>query len=362
MNFWVLWGLTITASAQTGEVLSLRVSEEMTPAGGVAQVKVSMTEPKPIVRSSFFESFDDAYFGDFLGISAAGQTGVAQYRNDKLRLELSSPGPVLPPNDYPMVTIAVTTNPLLATGRIAAVSLDLAQSAWIGADGLAYLEEAKTGSVTIGGSFYISDVIPGGGTIPAGGRYRVLGRGFTSDLRARAEDSKLVSVSPTEFVMEAKKAMQLDGLRITADQGKERVTYFSYLRGVPMAPSAHPALQNMKPVFSTEVARTATAALLPEEGMVNAIGLQNPTASAGEIRLGAYSLFGEKLAEAIVLLPGRQELLRTAEELFDRALPVGTASLRADSATAFRLTVAQVSADGASITVPAVVVLQPSSY
>lgn len=359
----LLTAAALMGYGQPAPGVSLVVSEEAVPAGGVAQIKVSLTEPKPIVRASFMESFDGSYFSGFLGIAAAeGLTGIAQYKDGTLRLELGGVLRPPPAKDYPLLTVAVRTRDTLAPGQSTRVVLDLGRSFWLAPGGLPYTEEAKPGSVTTAGTFFVSNVLPGGGTIPAGGRFRVLGEGFLPALKVRAEGATLVSVSPTEFVMEAKQRIRLDGLRITAEIGKERQVYYSYLRGVKTAASTHPALHQMTPVFSPLAAHSALAALRVEPGFVNAIGLQNPTAQPVRLQLIAVSLFGGELLQAAVTLAPGQVLFQTPEELLGAPLPVGSASILVTASGAFQIAAAHVSLDGSEITIPPVITLQPASY
>lgn len=352
------WG----AQGQQNTGVSMRVSTETVPAGGVAQVKVSMTEPKPIVRTSLMESFEDSYFDSFLGIAGGGGlAGVAQLRRGGLRLELSAASALLLDSDYPILTLAVKTRETLAEGRSTPVALDLSRSNWISPEGFAYEEEAKPGAVITGGTFYVSDVLPGGGTIPARRQFRVLGSGFREGMKVRAEGAKLVSITTNEVVMEAMVPMRLDGLRIRVEQGKDRKEYFSYLRGKRVNESAHAALRDMTPVFSANAAHMALAPVT-SNGAVNAIGVQNPAGDAIEVVFTAESLFGATLQQAALHLGAREYVFRTVEEIFGSGMPVGTVALRATSRGAFQLIAAQVSADGEEIAVPAVITVVSAEY
>ena len=358
----LLAAFTAAMHAQTANGVSVEISTETVPAGGVAQIKLRLTEPKPIVRTSLLEMYEGAFFDAFLGISGAGGlTGVAQIQDGSLRLEMSSAQAVQLDPDYPILTLAVRTHQTLPAGRSTPVTLDLERSSWISPLGIPYGEEAKPGAVIIGGSFYISDVRPGGGTIPAGGRFEVLGGGFTQGLKVRAEGAKLHSVTPDRFIMEAKRTIRLDGLRITAEIGRERQVYYSYLRGDKRAPSTHPALRNVMPVFSSTAAHTAIVELARAD-ILNAIGLQNPTGSAIEVTLTAASLFGAPLQSAKVQLGSRETMFQTAEEIFGAPLRIGAAMLMVSSAGAVQFTAAHISADGVRIAVPSVVTLRAATY
>ena len=154
--------ILITAAAAFGQPdpgVSLSVSTEVVPAGGVAQVKVFLTEPKPIVRTGMVADFEESFFGDFPGIAAGGGlTGVARIRNGRLRVELSTLTPTGLDSDYPILTIAVATRPHLPHGATMPVNLDLGQSSWLNPAGRPYLKEAKPGSVAIGAGKVLPEV------------------------------------------------------------------------------------------------------------------------------------------------------------------------------------------------------------
>ena len=108
--------LSFNALAQAPGV-SLAVSDEIVPAGGVAQIKVFLTEPKPIIRTGMVMDLNATFIDEVLGISAAGgATGVAQYSNGRLRIEVRSLSPAPVSSDYPIVTIAIRL-PALPPGR-----------------------------------------------------------------------------------------------------------------------------------------------------------------------------------------------------------------------------------------------------
>ena len=88
-------GMGLVASFAFGQVVpegvSIAISNEIAPAGAVTQVKIKLTEPKPIIRTGMKASFDESFFDEFLGLAAAGGlTGVGVIDGGHLRLELST--------------------------------------------------------------------------------------------------------------------------------------------------------------------------------------------------------------------------------------------------------------------------------
>ena len=301
-------GMGLVASFAFGQVVpagvSIAISNEIAPAGAVTQVKIKLTEPKPIIWTGMKAAFDESFFDEFLGLAAAGGlTGVGVIDRGNLRLELSTftPGALDP--DYPLVTIAVKTKPGLPVGYRVPVSIDLGSSSWIDPNGVPFDKEAKPGSVTIGGAQFISDVLPGGGLLQPGQTFRVLGGGFNSTTKARAEGAKLRSVKPNELLFEVKMPLRLDGADIIAvNKAKEETEYFSYPRGIKTAPSTNVALHGMVPVFSTSAHLVAQAGLSGNARAVVGIGIQNPGTEASVVAMELEDVLGGGMAETKILL------------------------------------------------------------
>lgn len=348
--------------AQAPEV-SLAVSDEIAPAGGVVQIKVFLTEPKPIVRTGMAMDLNATFIDEVLGVSAAGgATGVARYSNGRLRIELNGLFAVPPARDYPIVTIAIRLQPFLPPGARIPVQLDLGNSFWLAPGGQPYAEEARPGSITVGESMYISNVLPGGGTIPPGGTFRITGAGFASNARVQMEGARPSAITPTEITMTAREPVRLDGerIRIANPPGGEQV-YFSYLRGIKTQWTAQPALEGMVPVFSTNAARFAIVPLANQPGVVTAVGLQNPTATPVTLSLVLRSPAYMPLACATVTLGAHEVTLRSAEELFGSALPAHAYLLQVNSPAAFQLSSAAVGPQSAISAAPALIVV-PGAY
>ncbi len=57
--------------------LWLKVSDEAAPAGGVAQIQITLTEPKPIIRTRMLLEFDESVVEEFLSASIFSESGEA---------------------------------------------------------------------------------------------------------------------------------------------------------------------------------------------------------------------------------------------------------------------------------------------
>src|SRR3954447_4952716 len=167
------------AAAQTAPI-TIRVSSETAPPGGMAQMKVLMTSPMPITSGGTRMDMSSVDFDSIDGIAlfnAAGDVnGAAVVDGGKVDLQFSSPkGTFGTTLDYPIITVALRLKSTAQNGRVFPVALDPSASFWRDLLGLATPVELQPGSITVGGSISITDVLPGGGLLPAGGTFRILG-------------------------------------------------------------------------------------------------------------------------------------------------------------------------------------------
>jgi hypothetical protein len=100
-------GLALAAAVFPG--VSLSVSRETAPPGGIAQMKVFVTEPKPISTGGAFMTFDA--YADVVGIALMNPNqdvaGVALVRGTDVSLAFTSPSATFGTSvDYPVLAVA----------------------------------------------------------------------------------------------------------------------------------------------------------------------------------------------------------------------------------------------------------------
>lgn len=318
--------------------IGLRVSEEVVPAGSVAQIKVSVTEPKPIIHGNLEMLMDSSF--DILGIalysSRGTASGVAYRKQGGLQVRFSDPtGTFGMEPDYPVLTIAATVPRSAAVGTRIPVSINLDTSQWVSPLGFAYAEESKPGSVTVGGSVAVHNVVPGGGRIVAGETFRILGTGFQPDVRVDLEGVEGLSaryVSSSEILMTASAAFDLDGRRIRVRQrDSPNVVYFSYLRGTRRTTSTVALLEQSEPIFPMRSAASAIGVYpFQRPNQVAGIALQNPNRTAATVTISVLSPFLRQVASAAVTLAAGEEFVKSLPELM--TVPAGCgAFLRVNS-------------------------------
>ncbi len=261
-----------------------------------------------------------------------------------MRINFNSPKATFGTNpdlDYPILTIAMPIAADTPVGNRFPLSIDMANSFWIGPDGQPYPQEIADGELTIGGTLAISDVVPGGGLQPAGTKISILGTGFTPDARVNMEGINLAAgdvhfVSPNQIDVVLPAALQMDGTRVRVKTQKERSTYFSYLRAQQVGESTHTLVAQSYPLFSRQTYAGATLAWTRAGQQFTALALQNPRAGAVEVTVEMQSVAGETIGLMTVPLPGLSKFTRDLAELFPNA-PAQAVAVRITSSRAIQM-------------------------
>ena len=302
--------------AQTAPV-TVRLSSETAPPGGIAQVKVLLTAPKPITTGDVSMDFSSDTIDSIWGIAVFSDTGdvggTAVINGGRVNVRFTSPQGTFGTNTaYPLVTFAMHISPNARPGSHVILTLDAAS--WI-ADlyGASVPIEIKPSTVTVGGTVNITNVVPGGGSMPAGAILSVRGMGFSRNTKIRMDgvgiDSMRV-VSPTEMQVKIKDAATLDGTMFQVENpDKSMDKYYSYLRGVPVGSSATPLLAATVPLFSTRTSAAAplTVSALDDTNTFTGIALQNPNSVDVTVTVGQSQLTlhpGERISRTLAELTG----------------------------------------------------------
>jgi hypothetical protein len=324
----------LSATAQT-TLPTIKVSDERVPPGGMAQMKVLLTSPKPITTGNMDLDLSGVFFDSVDGIAlfnAAGDVvGAATMENAQVNAHFTSPqGTFGATVDYPILTVALRVSQFVVPGQVFTVSLNPNASFWKDLLGQSIAFELKPGSITIGGSVNITNVLPGGGAIPAGGSFTIQGMNFSKDTKVVVKGPRVTSlqyVSATEIRAFLKDGGVLDGAEIQVQNpDKSSDSYFSYMRGVPVGVSARSLLNQTVPVFSI---LTATEAILPStvsplnSDYWTGLALQNPSAVAASLTLELRDGTGAVIASTVLALPTGCRISREISELFGVAVPAG---------------------------------------
>jgi hypothetical protein len=298
--------------------VSLRLSNEVAPPGGIAQMKVAVTEPRPISTGgmSFFADFD---FAGIAVMSPANDTyGVAQIAGTQLRFAVQSPsGTFGTASDYPIFTVALRVPATTSLATVAPISMGGDGLQFVSPTGSAYTTELKNGSLTVAPVLSIDDVTPGSADLPAGSVVTISGHGFRPTTRVRFEAAKLQAVryvDSTRMLVVLGSPTRMHGQRIRAENiDGTKTTYFSYQRTTRHGTSGVAALQNTMPLFPM---RLATHAEIDVPGVLTGVALQNIGSITAVAILELVSPNGRPLAWTWTTIRPNQFRMKEISELF----------------------------------------------
>jgi len=319
------------ARAQEPDVLaagvSLKVRNEKAPPGGMAQMKVYITEPKPISTGKGRGSFSALASLDGIALMSPANDayGVAVVAGTRFSIAVASPSATfgLDP-DYPVLTIAGRVPADAPFGATYPIRLDAASLEFRDPDGAPYPVESKRGTLSVAAGVSIHDVRPGSADLPAGSVVTIIGSGFEPDTEIKFDETALAAVhvvDATRIDVVLGAPARMHGMEIRAiNPDGSRVTYFSYQRTRRALPSAHPVLAATVPIFPY---RLAGAATLDTGGSPVGLALQNLSRLAVPATAELRAADGALLGTVSLRIGANRFVVRESRELFGVAAPPG---------------------------------------
>jgi len=237
--------------------LSLRIRDEAGPAGSIVQVKVDVTEPKPI--SSGKGRVKVGGLTTVQGIALMNENqdtyGVALVDGNELTFAITSPSSVFgTPADYPILGIAGTVASDAKIGSTFPLTIDGAALGFRDPSGAPYAFEITNGQLTVANGVTIGDVSPGSSIVPAGGWVHITGTNFTPETRLQLNEADVIEthfINNTRIDVRLGRATEMHGMRIRArNPDKSEATYFSYERTTAEGESNDSILRNAVPLFA----------------------------------------------------------------------------------------------------------------
>ena len=340
-----LWATTMclcslgasAAGARGTPDLGFRIQDETAPAGSLVQMKVRTTEVTPISggRGRFF--MDAAVIDGAAGIGIFATNGevagAAVVENNQVSTAYVTTEPFT--DEYPVLTVALRIRSDAVAGSRTEFTLD-PSSLW-SLNGALVRAKVSPGTVTVGGSVAITDVIPGEGWFPAGTVVSVRGVGFNSLSRLRVDDiavSAVRVVSSTEIRFTLRQPANMTGQRLRVDNPDlSRSIYYSYMRGIPAATSGRALLSTTQPIFSGMKRSLSTLGPLPalNGSQYTALALQNPNLTGVDLTLALYAADGTFLYSSTRSLASGFRLALELSELLDGVTPPAGASVQVTS-------------------------------
>jgi len=266
--------------------LALQISSETVPPGGWAQIKVSSATPQLVTAGRIVMKFDPAVFGNILAVAVfspqGDATGFAAVSGQSLDAQFYSvAGGIGQLSHLPILTVTIPVLTSTPIGTVTAITLDASQGRWTDLQNNSYLVTVTPGSVTVGSSLSVKNVVPGGGVQPAGTVVRIDGTGFGATTAATIDG---VSVSSAQFVGTGEidftlgGPAELTGKRVVlSNPDGSKVEYFV---AMPSAPDQAPAsFAGIHPLLSTQT-WTSAETRFSRSDYGGYIVLQNPNATA----------------------------------------------------------------------------------
>lgn len=351
LAFGIFWSSIAAATAQEANDVaaaptpgftgvSLAVANSLVPPGGVFQYQLMLTEPKPIGNSSSRPTLPSGSPSGITLNDPVGETaGVAVISGEGIQITATSPRATFgtsPDLEYPIVAIAMPISNDAVLGSQFPLSVDLADSFWLDPFGQPYPQEIKAGTLTIGGTLNISNVVPGGGFQPAGARISIFGMGFTPLSGVAIEGVTLAVddyqvVSPNQIDVILPQGVRMDGARVRVkNRNGEVARYFSYLRTQPLGQSANALVNQSYPLFARTTYTSATLAWQRDPSTFTALAVQNPGTNSAEITVEMRSAANEVLGSFSFPLPPVSKITRDLADFFSQA-PAGAVQVHVSS-------------------------------
>ena len=294
-------------------------------------MKFMVTEPSPISTGRPIASFDDATFDAIWGIelfNAAGDlNGVAMVNNNHFQIQyVTSTG--AQGTDYPIMTLAFHVRPDAVRGTQTQFSLDPSSTWTLGLLGTTTLKPQPPATITVGGTISITNVVPGGGILPAGTVVSIRGLGFQAKTQVQLNAIKFSSiqvVSPQEIQFTLAQTTNMSGQKIqVVNPDGSQDTYFSYLRGIPLGQSNQPLLAGAVPVFSSMMYSAAVfSPVAPgSAAQFTGIAMQNSNLADAQVTVSLYSAGNSLLGSSVTTIPSGYRMMREISELTQGAAPV----------------------------------------
>jgi IPT/TIG domain-containing protein len=300
--------------------VSLKIGNETVAPGGIAQVKLFVTEPQPIstaggrLRLGGFSSFDGIAV-----MSQAGDTmGVAVVKGSEVSISIVSPTATFGLNpDYPILTVAGRVPLNTPLGLEFPLDIDVASLAFTDAAGIAYPIHAKSGGLRIAPIVGVDDVFPGSSLVAAGDTITIVGRGFQPTTRVRFKETLLSSVeffdsSRMRATLAQPARMHGMGIKVTNRDGTED-SYFSYQRTTRQGTTVHAALRSTMPIFADS---RVTSAVVVADGASTGLALQNLNANPVTALAELLDAGGSVRASAAITVQANRFVVQELTELF----------------------------------------------
>ena len=311
--------------------VELTIPSVTVPPGGMLQLQIAITEPKPISKGGQKTSFASPMLSSPIGMSLFSPNGDASgtavfTAKKKPRLSLHSAISDMGNNiDYPILVMAIPVKATAPPGNTANLVLDPSISQWLDPTGVDYPVLLTNGTLTIGGTLSISNIVPGGGLVPKGTKIAIQGMGFQPDSVVQVNEATIasqtfVSSNEIDVTLTTDFNMTADRVRVKNSNGEE-VTYYSYQRTTPIGKSAKTLIAVTYPLFSQATWSLAYFKPVLNGSQFTGLALQNSTATPSQVRLQLFASNGTLLATTSLKIDAYKRISRDLTEFFVGVVP-----------------------------------------
>ncbi|MFN7992800.1 MAG: IPT/TIG domain-containing protein [Bryobacteraceae bacterium] len=335
-KFWLPGILAVTAGTVWAVFagLSLKIGNEIQPPGGMLQMKVFLTEPKPISTGKGRMAISASTAADVEDVSlystAGDAIGAAVVQGTRVQMVCLVPSTVLGSNpDVPLLTITSRIRKNAAIGSSIPLAINPANLVFLNQNGVPYPEEIKSGTLTIANNVSITGVNPGAATVPAGGTVVINGLNFTPTTTVSIKDANVAAVtyvSPTEMDVTLGAALAMLGSEITVtNPDGTSAIFYAFQRTTRVGQSASALFTATLPMFATASWTSATYSL-PADGGTTYSGLafQNLGATTAGVKVSLIAANRTVLGSSNLQLPVNSRIVRKVAELVSIAPPAGS--------------------------------------
>ena len=318
-------GTSCTVSSQQ---VSLHIPDESAPPGGVVQMKFMVTEPTPITSGG--PRLTKPTFTTVRGIHlfnpSGDVNGVAIDSGSQLSIAYVTANGAQG-QDYPIMAIALQLSPTMPVGTQEQFTLDPSSTWNLGLLGTATAKPILPATITAKGTISITDIVPGGGLLPASTVVSILGIGFQSATQVQLSGfaaSSIAVISPQEIQIVLAAPTDMTGKRIqVVNPDGSQETYFSYLRGVRSGQSNRSLLSSAIPIFSslTHSQAVLTVASLANSNQFSGVAVQNQNLTPAAITFTLYSPSNESLGTSTLVLQSGTYLMYETSEVVQGITP-----------------------------------------
>jgi hypothetical protein len=314
--------------------LSLKIGNEIQPPGGTLQMKLFLTEPKPIStgkgRMAVSASFASTIRGMSLFSANGDAAGAAVVQGTQIQMVCLVPSTVLGSNpDFPLLTVTSNVRSDAAIGSSTPLYIKPANLVFLDQNGVPYPEEIKAGTLTIANNVSISDVNPGSASIAAGDTVVISGLNFTPTTTVQIKEvlvSGVTYVSPTELRVTVGAPVTMHGQEVTAtNPDGTSAVFYSFQRTTSAGRSASSLLNATLPLFANKFWKSAVFNLPLDSGSAySGFAVQNLQAVKATVRVSLIASDGSTLGRKAISLATNSRLARKMIELVATPAPAGS--------------------------------------